>query len=253
MKARRRGFTLIELLVVVAIIAVLAALLLPALGSARERGRMSVCASNLKQISLAVQLYADDHNGAIVPGQYGGGGTPVTATWPSILVRFGYVEAPYAPADNVLSTAASVFRCPSGRAEVDTAGLPSGYAGRYNTLGAKAHPFRWNDGTNSFVIHAWYASNGRTFCNNTWPFIRRASDCPTAVPKNLSVIRYPAITVALFDGKWMHNGDEGRINARHMGQRLANILFFDWHVEARDVAAIPSVSATTDPTIRFPY
>lgn len=59
----RRGFTLIELLVVVAIIAVLAAMLLPALGSAREKARRSKCLSNLHQIALAVQMYVNDHDG----------------------------------------------------------------------------------------------------------------------------------------------------------------------------------------------
>jgi prepilin-type N-terminal cleavage/methylation domain-containing protein/prepilin-type processing-associated H-X9-DG protein len=56
------GFTLIELLVVIAIIAIVAAILLPALSAARERARSLICLNNTHQLTLAWELYADDHN-----------------------------------------------------------------------------------------------------------------------------------------------------------------------------------------------
>ncbi|RLD13949.1 MAG: hypothetical protein DRI28_04785 [Caldiserica bacterium] len=58
---KKNGFTLIELLVVIAIIAMLAALLLPALSAARERARRTTCMSNLRQFSLAYEMYAEDY------------------------------------------------------------------------------------------------------------------------------------------------------------------------------------------------
>jgi prepilin-type N-terminal cleavage/methylation domain-containing protein/prepilin-type processing-associated H-X9-DG protein len=64
---RRAGFTLIELMVVVAVIAVLAGLLLPALSKAQARASRIACMSNLRQFGLALQMYAGDHDDHLVP------------------------------------------------------------------------------------------------------------------------------------------------------------------------------------------
>ena len=63
------GFTLLELLVVIAIIAILAGLLLPALGRAKAKATGMACLNNLKQLQICWQLYADDHNGMVTPNR----------------------------------------------------------------------------------------------------------------------------------------------------------------------------------------
>lgn len=62
------GFTLMELLVVIVITGILAAILLPVLGVAKDEARRTVCANNLRQISAGIRMYADNANDSSPPG-----------------------------------------------------------------------------------------------------------------------------------------------------------------------------------------
>jgi prepilin-type N-terminal cleavage/methylation domain-containing protein/prepilin-type processing-associated H-X9-DG protein len=142
--AKRKGFTLIELLVVIAIIAILMAILMPALNRVREQGKRIVCESNLKTLTLTWIMYADENDGKIVNGAGGFHYIPPGTNYtedgsdPSIIERAwvgrgwgqnwdrptvddtGYTEAQQKRAirEGALWPVASeydIYKCPTGR------------------------------------------------------------------------------------------------------------------------------------------
>ena len=135
-KSRRcRAFTLIELLVVIAIIALLLALLIPVLRSAREQGHRIVCLSNLKQLTLAWTAYATQYDGKIVWGEPGAwselrNGGLFTEGWlgRAFLFAQGRSELIADPNKGALwpwIKDIDVYRCPRGR---------KGHAATYSTV-----------------------------------------------------------------------------------------------------------------------
>ncbi len=109
-KIRQRAFTLIELLVVIAIIAILAAMLLPALSSAKQRAWTAQCLSNLHQIGLAMTLFADDNRGLYPEsGGYIPWGTKDAAP-PNGSGKYSWTRQISSYAQNT-----NVYRCPANK------------------------------------------------------------------------------------------------------------------------------------------
>ncbi len=112
-RGKKNGFTLTELLVVIAVIAILAALLLPALSKSKSRTQTIACLNNLRQLSICWQLYTGDYNDRLVPNDNIAGGT----TGPSWCQGTGILETNTTLIESGLlfgyNRSTALYRCPA--------------------------------------------------------------------------------------------------------------------------------------------
>ena len=209
---RQRGFTLIELLVVIGIIALLLAILMPALQKVRKQSKSVVCLSNLRQWGLVLNFYADDHNGYFMAGQ-----TP----------HFEWME----PAEPYYKTGEMRY-CPmvSERKEVGRASWGDTF------MLWESGRFTGSYGINEFLFNPppgqetqWGASttmNWRTKNVKRSSFIPAFADCLWVGGAPHHVDNPPE-----FEGEWSYSfGDNMKRFCLNRHNEAVNVAMLDWSV-----------------------
>ncbi|MCX8083244.1 MAG: DUF1559 domain-containing protein [bacterium] len=210
-------------------------MLLPALSQARERARAATCISNLKQVGVALEMYANDYSGIIALVDENGKTTPagqwqgMWREWSVFLMMGNYIPLQQR----------RVFYCPSRRPD------PSGTKG---SVIPTTNPELKTYGIGLDVPQSWCM--GKYVLDDSlepWSIYLKKDRIPKPSSYVMvadtgavgSITTYGALGEAMyFVRDWNNYGQETAIFTLHTG--VANILFADWHVEAVNTSKLPS-------------
>ena len=235
----KTGFTLIELLVVIAIIAILASILMPALSSARQRGKDSQCTGNLKNLAQAVQSYSDGNND-LFPMWYG----HWESHWCYMLQFKKYFSAGSYNASNYKNLAytvrdkqpQSLLNCPAAP-EIDIA-ANNKYSGthyainEYTYIDARAASNLASSLKRGKAPGRHPSEHCMLVDSNRENSPKSSANAPYQWYANASTFRY-------IDGEAVTTTSETPITGalRHRGGMTSNVAFWDGHVEHVNPAA----------------
>lgn len=218
-----RAFTLTEMLVVIAIIGILAAILLPVLALARERGFRSQCVNNFKQLAAGIQMYADDH-GDQLPGPLWQGFYEKYDNEHSN--RLSYFIASYIglPTPQATPQPNPLARCPSA-------------ARQWTPADPSTDPMSGSVPL-SYIV-ALYVTNlnsGVVTRPFGYPYAAPPYVAPDEAPKHLHELANPTTSWAMVDADQQNASSKGPyysyLPAKPAHGSVRNQLYFDWHVKA---------------------